>query len=169
MTLPASKRQAALLDLIARLEFITKAKGYNTDAGEHIFLGEAPTFGEDDPPEALAVLVGEDSPQTSGGLIRTRTPIEIWAVVPATLEQPLLAVEAIIADIKEAVEIEADGSIDRFLGTIDEETSRPYGTLPKGLERGSIRALRRQEGSTYVGAAVEYIAHFEESWGGGGA
>lgn len=168
MALPASKRQAALLDLIARLEFITKAKGYNTDAGEHLFLGEAPTFGEDDPPAALAVLVAEDSPQTSGGIIRIRTPIEIWAVVPATLEQPLLAVEAIIADIKEAVEIEADGSVDRFLGTVTDQ-GRPYGTLPKGLERGSIRALRRQEGSTYVGAVVEYVAYFEESWGGGGA
>jgi hypothetical protein len=169
MALYPSKRQAALQDLIARLAYITKEKGYNTDAGEHIFLGEAPTFGEDDPPEALAVLVGEDSPQTSGGLIRTRTPIEIWAVVPATLEQPLLAVEAIIADIKEAVEIEADGSVDRFLGMLTEEEGKPYGTLPKGLERGSIRALRRQEGSTYVGASVEYVAHFEEAWGGGGS
>lgn len=168
MALQTSKRQAALVDLVTRLEFITKAKGYNTDAGEHIFLGEAPTFGEDDPPEALAVLVGEDSPLTSGGVIRTRTPIEIWAVVPAGIEQPLLAVEAIIADIKEAVEIEADGSVDRFLGTVDDD-GRPYGTLPKGLERGSIKSLRRQEGSTFVGAAVEYIAHFEEHWAGGGS
>jgi hypothetical protein len=168
MPLQPSKRQAAISDIVRRLEFITKAKGYNTDAGEHIFVGEAPTFGEADPPEALAVLVEEDSPRIEGGLIRTRTPIEIWAVVPAGTSDPLLAVEAIISDIKEAMEIEADGSLDRFLGTVTDD-DRPYGTLPKGLERGTIKPLRRQEGSTYVGAAVEYIAHFEERWGGGGA
>lgn len=168
MPLEPSKRQAAIADLVRRLEFITKVKGYNTDAGEHIFIGEAPTFGEDDPPEALAVLVEEDSPQIQGGLIRTRTPIEIWAVVPAGVEDPLLAIEAIITDIKEAVEIEANGSIDRFLGIVD-DAGKPYGTLPRGLERGVIKPLKRQEGSTYVGAAVEYIANFEERWGGGGA
>ncbi len=168
MALPISKRQAAINELVTRLEFITKAHGYNTDAGGHIFLGEAPTFGEDDPPEALAVLVGEDSPQTGGGLIRTRTPIEIWAVVPSALEQPLLAIEAIITDIKEAVEIESDPAVDRFLGTVGDD-DKPYGTLPRGLERGVIRSLKRQEGSVYVGAAVEYIANFEETWGGGGA
>jgi hypothetical protein len=168
MPLPSSKRQAAIGELVRRLEFITKANGYNTDAGEHMFVGEAPTFGEDDPPEALAVLVEDDSPQAAGGLIRTRTPIEIWAVVPAGLNDPLLAIEAIIADIKEAVEIEADGSVDRFLGVVGED-GKPYGTLPRGLERGVIRTIKRREGSTYVGASVEYIANFEERWGGGGA
>jgi hypothetical protein len=168
MPLPPSKRQAAIGDLVGRLAFITKAKGYNTDAGEHIFVGEAPTFGEADPPEALAVLVEEDSVQVNGGVIRARTPIEIWAVVPAGTSDPLLAVEAIIADIKEAVEIEADGAVDRFLGVLTED-GKPYGTLPRGLERGTIKPLRRQEGSTYVGVAVEYVAHFEERWAGGGA
>ena len=38
MALP-SKRQLALADLLNRLGFITKAKGYNTDAGLHIFQG----------------------------------------------------------------------------------------------------------------------------------
>lgn len=168
MPLPPSKRQAAIGDLVRRLSYITKANGYNTDAGEHIFVGEAPTFGEADPPEALAVLVGEDSAQTNGGVIRTRTPIEIWAVVPAGTNDPLLAVEAIITDIKEAVEIEADGSVDRFLGDVA-EGGVPYGTLPRGLERGTIKPLRRQEGSTYVGTSVEYVANFEEHWGGGGS
>jgi hypothetical protein len=168
MPLQPSKRQAAIAELVRRLEFITKAKGYNTDAGEHIFLGEAPSFGEGDPPEAIAILIQDDSPQTSGGAIRTRTPIEIWAVVPAGIEAPLLAVEAIIADVKEAVEIEIDGSVDRFLGTIADD-GHPYGTLPRGLERGVIQALKREPGGTYVRAAVEYVANFEERWGGGGA
>jgi hypothetical protein len=168
MPLPSSKRQAAVADLVRRLGFITRANDYNTDAGEHIFLGEAPTFGEGDPPEALALLIQDDSPQVAGGLIRTRTPIEIWAVVPADVDAPLLAVEAIITDIREAVEIEADGSVDRFLGTIDED-GKPCGTLPRGLERGVIQALTRKPGDTFVRAAVEYVANFEERWGGGGA
>lgn len=105
MALPNSKRQAALTDLLNRLSFITKAKGYNTDAGAAIFQGEAPRFGDaEDPQEALAVFVGDDSPETTGGTVRTRVPIEIWATVPAGLESPLMAVEAIIADIREAVE-----------------------------------------------------------------
>lgn len=168
MPLQPSKRQAAIAELVRRLEFITKANGYNTDAGEHIFLGEAPAFGEGDPPEALAILIDDDSPQTNGGVVRTRTPIEIWAVVPAGFEDPLLAIEAIITDIKEAVEIEADGSIDRFLGTVT-EAGQPYGTLPRGIERGVVQAVKRDPGGTYVRAAVEYVAYFEETWGGGGA
>jgi hypothetical protein len=168
MPLQPSKRQVAIEELVHRLEFITKANGYNTDAGEHIFVGEAPTFGDADPPEALAVMVDEDSVQTNGGVMRARTPVEIWAVVPAGLAAPLYAIEAIIADIKEAVEIEADGSVDRFLGTTT-DAGQPYGTLPRGLERGTIKPIRRNEGSEFVGAIVEYIANFEEHWGGGGA
>lgn len=168
MPLPPSKRQAAIAELVRRLEFITRTNGYNTDAGEHIFLGEAPSFGEGDPPEALAILIQDDSPQAAGGLVRIRTPIEVWAVVPAEVEAPLLAVEAIVTDIQEAVEIEAEGAVDRFLGTVDGE-GRPYGTLPRGLERGVIQALKREPGGTYVRAAVEYVAYFEERWGGGGA
>jgi len=156
-----SKRQAALADLVNRLSFILVEKGYNTDAGLHIFLGEVPKFGPNDPPAALAVMVGDDSPETSGGTVRTRVPFEVQAIVPAEMTAPTLAIEEIIADIKEAVEIEADGSVDRYLGVIDGKPA----TLSKGLQRGAIRSIRREPGSEYVGAAVEYVATFEEKWG----
>ena len=164
MPLPTSRRQAALEDLRARLAFITMANGYNTDAGKNIFLGEAPKWGPDDPPVGLAIAIGDDSPQIQGGLITAATPLQVWAVVPVGSEAPLVVIEAIIADIKEAVEIEQDGSVDRALGVVDGSTA----TEPRGLARGVTRALRREEGSEYVGAAVECVATFQERWGGGG-
>lgn len=167
MPLAITRRQAALTDLQGRLSYIQKAHGYNTDAGLHIFLGETPRWGEGDPPEALAISVGDDSVEQRGPKIRTRTPISVWAIVPILSDAPLVAVEAIIADITEAVEGgTTDPNVDRYLGEMGDGTPA---TLPKGLERGVTRALRREEGSEYVGAAVEYIAVFEESWGGPGA
>lgn len=158
-----SFRLRALTDLISRLGFIQISKGYNTDAGLHIWQGEAPQFGEGDPTAALLVLVGADSPTQSGPRILARVPVEVQACVPADLGNPLLSIEAIVADIKVAVEIEGrdqnavagSASIDRSLD----------GTLPTGLERGPTRPIPRVEGSTYVGASVEYVLTIEEQWG----
>src|SRR3972149_10574553 len=143
-----SKRQAALADLVKRLSFILVEKGYNTDAGLHIFLGELPKFGPDDPPAAITIIVGDDSPETSGGTVRTRVPFEVQAIVPADMTAPTLAIEKLVADIKEAVEIEADGSVDRYLGVIDGKPA----PLSQGLQRGAIRSIRREPGRGDVGA-----------------
>jgi len=160
-TPPVSKRQVALADLLGRLIFITKANGYNTNAGASISAGEAPRFGPDDPPAALAVFVGDDSPDTKGGTVRTDVPIEIWATVPAGLGAPLIAIEELIADVRVAIEVEKDGSVDRSLGGV----AGGPATLPTGLRRGSTRPLRREPGSEFVGASVEYVATFETRWG----
>lgn len=171
----SSKRESAFADLLTRLAFITIANGYSTDAGEHIFFNETPKLGPDDAPAALAVMVGEDgNPGTQGSRIRSRVVIDVQAfALLASDATPLLVSEALIADIKHAVEIEGndqnataggDASIDRFLGTVDDD-SRPYGTLPRGVERGSVRALPREAGSEVVGATVEYVLYFEEGWG----
>jgi hypothetical protein len=161
-----SKRRKAIDELVRRLGFIQLAKGYSCDAGLSILLGEAPSFGEDDPLAAIAIAVGGDEPETTGGLVRTRTTFEIHAMVRADMDAPLLALEALIADVKAAVEIEGrdqnqllggDASIDRSLDGV---------TLPKGFERGPIRPLNREAGSTFVGAVCEYIGTFEERWGG---
>jgi len=159
----SSKREAALVDLHRRLAFISVTKGYQTDVGEHIFLGEVPKLGPDDPP-ALTIMVGSDSPTARGGQIHSRVPIEILAVVPADMAAPLLTLELLIADVRRAVEIEATPSVDRFLGRIGDD-GKPYGTLPQGLERGSVRPLPREQGSTFVGVAIEYVATFVEGWG----
>lgn len=160
-TKPTSKRQVALADLLGRLAYITKANGYNTDAGASISPGEAPHFGPDDPPAALAVFVADDSPSIAGGTVRTDVTIEVWATVPAGLGSPLIAVEEIIADIRVAVEVEKDGAVDRSLGVVNGSPA----TLPTGLRRGATRPLRREPGSEFVGASVEYVATFETRWG----
>ena len=159
-----SRRMRAVDELVRRLGYIQVAKGYSCDAGLHILLGEAPVFGESDPAEAIALAIGPDQPTTEGGLVRTVTPFEIHAMVRADLDAPLMSVERLIADIKNAVEIEGrgqntagDASIDRSLDGL---------TLPKGFERGPITPLKREAGSAFVGVACEYSATFEEAWGG---
>jgi hypothetical protein len=151
-----SKREDALNDLRERLSKISIENGFVTDAGKAIFMGDAPQLGPNDPWAAIAVIVGPDSPETTGGLVRTTVPIEVQAIVRAELEDAVMAAEAVIADIKRAVEIEG----------IDAHRSRSLkGTLPLGLERGQTTWLRRQDGSTFAGAGITYNASFEERWG----
>ena len=167
MPLPTSKRQAALADLVTRLEKIQVTKGYNSDVGLSIFQGETPRGGEDDPTSALAIIIADDSPTVEDQRITSEAAFEVHALVRVGTAQPLVAAEAIIADIKEAVELTEDANT-RTLGVIGDAPSQSPATTPKGLRRGVTRALRREEGSEYVGAVVEYVATFEEQWGGGG-
>jgi len=157
-----SRREDALLDLKSRLAWITVQHGYNSDAGQNIFMGEMVVLGPDDPPAALALSIGQDTAETTGGLIRCTVPVEVQAFVPTNIDEPLLALERLIADIKVAVEIEGndqntagDASTDRAL----------VGTLPTGLNRGTTRPIPRQEGSEVLGVGLEYVLTFEERWG----
>lgn len=166
MSATHSLRYRIIEAIQTRLAYITVAHGYHTDAGEHIFKGEAPTFGPDDPPAALAIVVGADTVvQQKGSRTITDVPIEIQACVPVDLTDPLLAVEDIIADIRQAIEVEGnnpaplapgDASIDRSLDAL---------CTPKGFRRGSTRPIAREPGATYGGAACEYIAQIDETWG----
>jgi hypothetical protein len=157
-----SRRELALLDLKARLAWITEKHGYNSNAGKTISMGEQITLGPDDPPAALSIVVGQDSPSVAGGVVRTTVPVEIQAFVPADLAAPLLALERLIADIKVSVEIEGNDQNAGLGASVDRSLN---GTLPTGLTRGSTRHFPREEGSTTVGASVEYLLSFEEGWG----
>ena len=157
-----SKRETALLDLRDRLAWITVPHGYNSDAGQNISMGEVITLGPDDPPAALSIVVGQDSPTVDGGVVRSTVPVEVQAFVPTDIDAPVVALERLIADIKQAVEIEGndqnatgDPSIDRAL----------TGTLPLGLTRGTTRPIPREEGSSVVGVSVGYLLAIEERWG----
>lgn len=162
--LPATRRQAAVTDLLDRLGYIQTAKGYNTDAGLHIFQGHLPKLGPDDPQDCLAVLIGEDTATTAGGRISTRVPFEVWAIVNAAeAADPLASIEAIIADIRAAVEIESPNGIDRYLGSFG-DPPQPA-TLPKGFSRGVTKGTTMPDGAGFVGALVEYVGEFAEVWG----
>ena len=146
----SSVREAALGELRDRLEAILVANGFGTDAGALIFLGESPTLGPDDPTAAIAMEVQEDIPSFQGEHVVVTVPVDIQAIVKADADEPWMTVEAIVTDIKTAVEVDRD-----LAGTL----------IARGLMRGTVRPLDREAGSQYVGAAVQYRLLMKESWG----
>ena len=145
-----SVRQSILTEIVSRLSGISVDNGFQTDAGELVLVGQTPALSEADPEQALAVLVGGDVVGYQGENVLTQLSIVVHALLRADVDQPTLASEAVIADIKKAVEIDHD------LG----------GALqPRGLERGSTTAAKREQGSEFVAATVEYNCRFVERWG----
>jgi len=152
----SSVRLDIVSEMAARVAKILKADGYNTNAGQLVFLGEAPTLGPSDAEEAIALVVRDDAVRHQGENVFTVLPVEVQALVKAGVPGPLVAIERVIADIKYAVEMVA-GQQDHSLGGL---------LVPRGLERGTTRPLERDAGSEFVGASVEYRLSFAERWGG---
>jgi hypothetical protein len=145
-----SAREDVLRELASRLAGITTSNGYNTNAGQKVFLGQEPNLGPNDPTEALAIVVGADSPGYQGENVAYEVTVEIQALVRADVSDPLLAMEAVLADIKKAVEQDHD------LGGL---------LIERGLERGSTRPFDRETGSEYPGVGIEYNLYLQEAWG----
>lgn len=145
-----SRRQQVIEAIRSRLEVIAIADGFNTDAGAKIFLEEAPPLGPDDPDVAIAIVIGDDNPTLHGEHVFGTLPIEIQALAKADLDEPWLAVEGVLQDIKRAIELE-----DRSLGRL----------LRSRLERKPTRTLPREAGSTSVGVSITYEAPIAEKWG----
>ena len=143
-----SNRQRALTVLQDRLAGISMAAGYQTDAGQCIFIGEAPLLGESDPDAAIVISIQPDEPGFQGEKVAISLPVSVQAIAKA--EQPWATIEAVLADIKTAVETDRD-----LDGTL----------LRRGLERGSTQTIDRDEGSTYIGASILYRLRYAESWG----
>lgn len=157
MALPQTSIRQQLLELVkARLEAIrsnaTSADGvqFATDAGEHVFINETPALGPDDPEIAIAVGIGDDAVARTGEHAVIEMPLELHALAKADLEEPWKASEAVLADIKRAMEL-----TDRSFG----------GRLRPRMERGTTRTLEREEGSTTVGVGVTYTFPYIEQWG----
>lgn len=146
------KRKQILLEIAARLARIRKANGFDTDGGKHLYHGPV-QLGPADEPIAIAILAGETvtAHQTDqpGGPRRVILPIQIEAIARDDIEQPLLAVESLIGDIKRAVE------------TPDFQINK----LVRDFEAGEVTPYPRVEGSGVVGAIVEYRAVYLEFWG----
>lgn len=145
-----SRRQLILEALLARVEAISIDGGFQTDVGKNVFLGAAPALGPNDPDTAVALVVGDDSAGYQGEQVVVELPIDIVALAKADLEEPWLAVEAVLSDIKRAVELE-----DRTLGKL----------VMRQIRRGSTRTLARETGSDIVGASIRYTAPHAEVWG----
>lgn len=145
-----SRRQRILAVLLERIEAIRTANGFNTEAGWAVFLGETPVLGPDDPESAIAIVVGDDVTPYQGENVMVQLVIEFQALAKADINKPWIVVEAMLADIKRAIELE-----DRTLGRL----------VPNKIERGPSRTLPRVPGSTTVGASLTYIAPYLERWG----
>lgn len=150
----AGVRQQVLAAIEARLLVILRANGYQTDAGVAVYLGEAPPLGPDDPPAAIAIVVRDDIPSDQGDVVHVVQPLELQALANVSCQRPWQTVEAVLADLTRAIEIE-----DRGAG----------GLLVRDLVRGRTRTLLREVGTTTVGVGREYRVTYAERWGGAAA
>lgn len=150
----ATRRKSVLAALVTRLAAIQIANGFATDAGKTLVVGTTPAFGEDDPKQAIAILVGDDSTtwQQRGLACSNKVPYLICALSDADVANAWMTIEDLIGDIKRAIEVE-----DRTLGGLL--------TTDGPLERGPTAAFPREPGSTTVGAYVTYFAGLKEGWG----
>ncbi len=147
----SSKRRDVIAAIVSRLEEIEVANGYNTDAGQNVYLGEAPALGPDDPAAVLAVVLADEELGNQGENVVVTLPVDVQAIVKVTIATPHVTLEEMIEDIKIAIE-----QVDRTLGGL---------LVRRGLTRGPVRSLPREDGSEFVGAAVQYLAIFAEKWG----
>ena len=147
----STRRRSILETIKTRLEAIRIAGGFATDAGAQVFLNEAPALGPDDGDVGIVILVGDDRATWQGKCFLLSLPLELQAVAKADLDEPWLAVEDVLGDIKQAIELE-DG---RTLS----------GLLSAPFERGVTATLKREPGSEYVGATIVYHAPYKERWG----
>lgn len=146
-----SRRKQILLRIKARLERISTANSFRTNAGACVKLNEELSFGEGDPTIGIAIVVGLEQTSMKGEHVVVRLPINVQAIVlEANLDAPWNVVEDVIADIKQAIELE-----DRTLGKL----------VRAEIERGPTQTLERQPGSSYTGAEILYTALYPELWG----
>lgn len=145
-----SRRQRILEALLVRLQAIQRASGFQTDAGLSVFMGAGVVLGPDDPDEVAVLVAAEDEVRIHGDKVAVELPVEMYAIAKAEVEQPWARVEAVIADIKKAIELP-----DRSLG----------GLTNQWIRRVSTRPMERNEGSLVVGAVVLYQVPYTEQWG----
>lgn len=149
----ATIRQVIVADAISRLETIRTGEDsdFETDAGQNIFIGEKPELGEADPDEAIAIVLDDDAVEQQTQKTQIKLPIEIQALVKVGHTNAWLRIEAILGDIKRAMET------DLIKGR------RELGTYP--LSRGTTRTLPREPGSRTAGVGVTYDIDYAEGWG----
>jgi hypothetical protein len=156
MPTPATPHRKLILQaVLTRLKTITRVNGFATDAGRNVIVGEI-AVGPDDVDCAIALVPNETAglgDRTLGKIAET-LPLQVSALARviswADYEDAWMRAEDVLADIKQALEIE-----DRTLG----------GVVPNDLRRGSTVTLERGEGQTTLGIAITYEAVYHTGWG----
>lgn len=154
----ASARQLIIEEVVRRLEMITIANGYETNAGENVFLMEEVVLGSDDATHAIAVDVQPSEADelalgpALGQEFGVRLPLSIQSNAREGLLTPWRAGEQIKSDIKRAMGAPV---VDSWPDAL------------KGFDHGSPwdDTFERAEGSLYVGGAVNYEILYVEIWG----
>lgn len=155
------RRARILQALLARLQVITLANGFATDAGQQLFMGAVPNLGPDDPPAAIAIVVQPDVIQAQQNNIKLRLQTDIVVVnrmdpgSAASWNAGWMLVEDMLGDVKRAMELE-----DRTLGGL-----LVAGNNSLGLERGTTDPYQREPGSPVMGFLITYICPYVEAWG----
>lgn len=146
------RRRKVILEAVrTRLQEISVADGYLTDAGRQVSLGLQPAFSDQDPDVGIAIVVGPDRIEAQHTKLAITLPVEVQAVAKADLDDPFLTIEDVISDIKQALERADDRLLD--------------GLLAYECQRGSTRQTDREPGSTTVGIGITYEFFYEEGWG----
>ena len=146
-----STRQTFLEEIFrARLQTIRVTAGFNTDAGETVFLGEVANLGPHDPDTAIAIVPGDiEVRRDQARKLFVQLPVEIQLVAKVSLDEPWVRIEQMLADVQKAIEVDDD--------------------LIRGAERslayGSERVLPREAGMTTTGAGITYVATWARKWG----
>ncbi len=144
----ASTRQLILAEITDRVETIRVASGFQTDAGAAVYVGEVPELGPDDPDVAIAIVARDESPRENDIV---EWPILLAAVTKvASPSAASGAIEAILADVKAAIETPGDQTL---------------GGLVKWIARGGRSAIPREAGSLTAGALIPYTVTFIDRWG----
>lgn len=144
------RRVRILRWFLAQLATIQVANEFATDAGLSVHSGFIPELGPDDPPLAIAMVLGRDGSKWQMEHVALTLPVHLYAVAKADLDEPYVAAEVVLGDIKKAIEVE-----DRRLGRL----------LTSDLERGSTQTHDRAAGSLVVGVSITYNAPYRERWG----
>jgi hypothetical protein len=147
-----STRELILGVFETRLAAIDGTGVFSTRAGETLFLMETPNLGPHDVAEAILIVPEPDVVVHQKLKLLIDLPIGLFAVVKADRARPFTIVEAMIADIKRAIELE-----DRRLGLRNVDS--------RGIKRGPTTPYQRPDGSLYVGTSIHYTVPYEEGWG----
>jgi len=155
MVVAKSIRQRIVETIETRLQAI-HGDEFQTNAGHRVFLGvdaELSTEDDLDHPEdsaAIQISVGDDEPDHHMERVQRTMPVVISSVALATYRKPWAAIEATLADIQRAMELE-----DRTLG----------GLVPSDIDEGLIRTRERESGSEVVGSEITYTVIYSHQWG----
>ena len=156
--MPNDSRRRRILEATRTLLLeILIAHDCRTDLGANVQMGEAKTFGPDDPRQVLVIRPRQAVVESQQLRVRYMSlAVDVAIVLAPDVEEPWAIVEDGLADIKEALELDTGILIDLLTGGRDNAT---------GMRLVSEESYERQSGSDVSGAVLSYLFHYRETFG----